>query len=73
MIENYAGSFTKKASERLISKLHFHIEEIEKQDLAVFNGTVENIGASKESSIPSPTHSTFPRGCSTRNTVGAVA
>ncbi|MCL2007593.1 MAG: TldD/PmbA family protein [Treponema sp.] len=44
-------TFTKKARQSGIGKLRFHIEEIEKQDISVFNGAVENKGASSETLI----------------------
>jgi len=48
MINLYTKAFTEVATKRGITKLHFHIEEIEKRDVSVFNGVVQNIGASGE-------------------------
>ena len=45
---SYIESFITKAKERGVTRLHFHIEEIEKRYAAVFNGAAENILASRE-------------------------
>jgi len=51
MMNTYTQAFIKAALERGITKLHFHIEDIEKRDVMVFNGAVQNIGASGESLV----------------------
>jgi len=48
MISNYTEKFSEKARARGITKLHFHIEESEKREVAVFNGAPEITAASKE-------------------------
>jgi len=49
LIESYTKALTQSAAEHGITKLHFHIENIEKRDVMVFNGDVQNICASSES------------------------
>ena len=48
MMNAYTQAFIKSAKERGITKLHFHIEDIGKRDVMIFNGAVQNIGASDE-------------------------
>ena len=47
----YIESLTKKARERGIKRLHFHIEDIQKRDLSIFGGAVEHTGASHETLV----------------------
>ena len=47
-MDAYTGYFTKTAKKRGIDRLHYHIEEAEKKDVGIFNGSIMQMASSAE-------------------------